>query len=142
MVYNINSLVNPRTRYTCGAALRLGDLKLIHGYAGTPDGYSDPYYGGKKQSPDPSGTSRTTRDPIFEECPEDADLTRLYDLAVDPREENDISAEYPDVMDLMMSRARQYVASMVPPRVDRQSVESIPSNFGGFFSPGRCQKEP
>ena len=58
--------------------------------------------------------------------------------AGDPEERNDLSESQPDMMKMLMSRLRRWMASGVPPRNAPIDPKGDPKNWGGVWSPGWC----
>ena len=143
MIYNIDpgthvtksSLRWPT--YQPGGAIRMGDMKLIRGDAGLPDGWIPP-----------ESTTEMT-DELIEDLAEiykntqvDPNQIRLFNISADPTERNEISEQHPELVKTMLARLNWYQESMVPPDVANETVAGNPNNFGGIWTDGWCASRP
>ena len=62
-------------------------------------------------------------------------LVRLYDLASDPEESNDISDDYPELVESLLSKLSQYNQTQVEPNYPPVDPLSFPELQGDFFKP-------
>ncbi|XP_070551873.1 arylsulfatase B-like [Ptychodera flava] len=105
-------------------AIRVGDYKLIHGHAGSPNDWIPP--------PENGCTRDYTNRRIT------GHYTMLFNIRDDPTERIDLSAEMPEKVDEMMARLRELEEEAVP-AIDLPSMkESSPKYFGNVYSPGWC----
>jgi arylsulfatase B len=88
-----------------GPAIRWKQWKLLQGTSGGPEESSH-------LNPDykpPPGYSRPAMGGISN------DTYQLFDISVDPGEQNDISNEYPQIVAILQSKLRDYQKTYVPP---------------------------
>lgn len=62
-------------------------------------------------------------------------LVRLYNLASDPEEKIDISDDYPELVESLLSKLSQYNQTMVEPNYPPVDPLSFPDLQGDFFKP-------
>lgn len=105
-------------------ALRVGDYKLISGFAGFPDGWYPP------------PTSNTTSRRCYERPKK---RLALYNVKEDPEERHDLSAGLPDIARELQRRLEAHARTMVPADDPPQDPSGNPDLWGGVFSPGWCQ---
>jgi arylsulfatase A-like enzyme len=63
---------------------------------------------------------------------------QLFDIANDPTEHNDISNLFPDVVDVLYDRLKQYIKTLVPSRYPPETARADPKYFNYTWSPGWC----
>ncbi|KAK3105238.1 hypothetical protein FSP39_020441 [Pinctada imbricata] len=130
LVYNYDQHLNPVQGH---AAIRIGDWKLIDGYPGQyPDWYKpDTVY----DLPDFNKPEKYFRDYIKM----NKSRYQLYNLKDDPTEHNDLSKQYLDKVRELSARLNELTKSAVKPNYpDIPDPKSLPSRFGGAWSPGWC----
>ncbi|XP_078610513.1 arylsulfatase B-like isoform X2 [Branchiostoma floridae x Branchiostoma japonicum] len=122
---------SPRTEFvyniddefpTKQGAIRVGDYKLIEGYAGKPDGWILP--------PNLAGSQLDSGDPVIG--------TWLFNLKDDPTEHHNLADSMPDKLKEMQAKLQQYRKSLVPAIFPAPDPKSNPDNWGGAWSPGWC----
>ncbi len=59
----------------------------------------------------------------------------LFDVEKDPQERKDVSAVYPDVVNMMLYKLAQYNATAVPAVFPPQDPRSNPELHGGVWGP-------
>ena len=65
---------------------------------------------------------------------------RLYDLASDPSESDNVAARYPDLVSEMMDRLAELEETALPPFTGPDILAGNPNLNGGFFGTGWCEK--
>ncbi|XP_078659954.1 arylsulfatase B-like isoform X1 [Branchiostoma floridae x Branchiostoma belcheri] len=119
-VYNIDNVFP-----TIQGAIRVGDYKLIEGFAGLPDGwYPPPNMTGSR--PD----NNLNKDPISG--------TWLFNLKDDPTEHHNLADTMPDKLKEMRAKLDDYRKTLVPAINPKADPKSDPKNWGGVWSPGWC----
>lgn len=118
MLYNSNPL---GAQSPTGSAIRFGDMKLIMGEPGPgfivePGGYPNDSLSGN------------------------ADNIKLYDLASDPSESDNVASRYPDLVSEMMRRLAELEGTALPPFTGPDILAGNPNLNGGFFGTGWCDK--
>jgi arylsulfatase A-like enzyme len=88
-----------------GPAVRYQNWKIVQGTSGGPDENDSTPKGSK--TPQPGGLTNTSY--------------MLFDLETDPSEENNLADQYPDVLQDLMYKLRQYQQSYVPPQANDDS---------------------
>ncbi|XP_066304132.1 arylsulfatase B-like [Branchiostoma lanceolatum] len=117
-VYNIDDILP-----TVQGAIRVGDYKLIEGFAGIPDGwYPPPNMTG---SPEPNSMN-----PIIG--------TWLFNLKDDPTEHHNLADTMPDKLKEMQAKLEDYRKTLAPAIHPKADPKSDPKNWGGAWSPGWC----
>ncbi|XP_046566689.1 arylsulfatase B-like [Haliotis rubra] len=107
------------------AAIRFGDLKLMQGSPGIHNGWAPlPHLG------------------IDEGVYEADNLVfppfMLYNITADPTEHFDLSAKYPDLLDMMKKRLENWKKSRVPAQDPSPVPRANPKYYDGVWSPGWC----
>ena len=119
-------------------AIRQGPHKLIRGDPGRPDGWIPP----------PAVVDINTEEysdqlqNIFtsEQCSPHTSL--LFNIADDPHEKTDISAQYPGVVARLEAALARYQARMIPPDVTTLVQRGNPVHWGDTWSSGWCSSRP
>ncbi|XP_070578823.1 arylsulfatase B-like [Ptychodera flava] len=129
-VYNIDEVDHP------GAAIRVGDFKLITGKAGNPDGWIPvPKADGAWEEIfflDEHEGSMASR-------PAPWNATYLFNIKDDPTEHHNLAEEMPDKVKQLNARLEELKKKLVPAiRPDPDHEKSDPRRFGGAWSPGWC----
>ena len=68
----------------------------------------------------------------------------LYNLTSDPKEQNDLALNQPEIVSKLFENLSRYYETMIP-MVQANTVssqEADPAKFGGFVSPGWCEAKP
>ncbi|CAH1273093.1 ARSB [Branchiostoma lanceolatum] len=122
---------SPRTEFvyniddefpTKQGAIRVGDYKLIEGYAGKPDGWIRP--------DNLTDTKADSGDPFIG--------TWLFNLKDDPTEHHNLADTMPDKLKEMQAKLAEYRKSLVPAINPPPDPKSNPQDWGGAWSPGWC----
>ena len=123
---------------------RVGDLKLIRGDAGKPDGWIPPsdVLGLEGEDLERAHKLFFSPSPYSEGLCGGQLKMRLFNLTADPNEKRDLSGERPDDVQRLLKRLALYESSMIPADATEQVKEGNPSNFGGVFRTGWCQPDP
>ncbi|KAI8515753.1 hypothetical protein Bbelb_065660 [Branchiostoma belcheri] len=116
-VYNIDD-----TFPTKQGAIRVGDYKLIEGYAGKPDGWIRP--------DNLTNAHQNSGDPITG--------TWLFNLKDDPTEHHNLADTMPDKLREMQTKLQDYRKTMVPAIWPKNDPKSNPKNWDGAWTPGWC----
>ncbi|XP_078610731.1 arylsulfatase B-like [Branchiostoma floridae x Branchiostoma japonicum] len=119
-VYNIDDY----SASTKQGAIRVGDYKLIEGYAGTPDGWIRP-------------DNMTAGKPDCA-CADPATGTWLFNLKDDPTEHHNLADSMPDKLKEMQAKLEEYRKTLVPAIFPPMDPKSFPAEWGGAWSPGWC----
>eukprot|EP00058_Branchiostoma_floridae_P021805 XP_002607295.1 hypothetical protein BRAFLDRAFT_88244 [Branchiostoma floridae] len=106
------------------AVPRVGDYKLIEGYAGTPDGWIRP-------------DNLTASKPDCA-CADPATGTWLFNLKDDPTEHHNLADSMPDKLKEMQAKLEEYRKTLVPAIFPPMDPKSFPAEWGGAWSPGWC----
>lgn len=151
MLYNERAVNNGKK--TVGAAIRVGDYKLILGEAGKPDGWIKPA----------KVVDISSAECIFDNCADIFDMAlleegnfcqpnatlthddrrvQLFNLAEDPEERHDLARAHPGIVKKLLNRLHELEKRMIPPDVALEIPEGNPNRFGGVFSSGWCKAEP
>lgn len=64
-------------------------------------------------------------------------LVKLFNIALDPYERTDLSAQYPDIVDRLLVKLTEYNETAVPVRYPPLDPKSDPSLHNGFWGPWR-----
>ncbi|XP_077995161.1 arylsulfatase B-like [Glandiceps talaboti] len=131
-VYNIDVVKDARS----GAAIRMGDYKLISGKPGHPDGWI----------PVPEIDGVWEEHVLMDEYEEMIELgvapknpTYLYNIKDDPTEHHDLSKHMPGKVSEMMARLKELKKKLVPAIHPKEEPDKAdPSKFGNVWSPGWC----
>ena len=151
-VYNLDTSILPLTG---AGAIRYGDYKLIQGYPGPLQDYTQPDENEQLQLTetlfdDEMMIRKATLDIYgnsgwFGRSSERYSRRRLsrwgeqlYNLKDDPNETTDVSNDNPYIVKLLRNKLQRYKASVVAPHSLRPSLRSNPARFGGYWSPGWC----
>ncbi|XP_046566661.1 arylsulfatase J-like [Haliotis rubra] len=107
------------------AAIRYGDLKLMQGSPGAHSGWAPlPHLG--------------IDEGVYEADKQTFPPFMLYNITADPTEHFDLSAKYPDLLEMMKKRLENWKKSRVPPQDTTAVPAANPKYFGGVWSPGWC----
>lgn len=122
-------------------AIRRRHWKLVLGLGGRYDGWVPPEDVGTK-----AGVARSTwNTPTTRSLPshslasETSDMVMLFNMRDDPLETTDLSSLYPEVVDTMRAKLREYSRDSKHPHSPKDDPRGHPSLHGGFFSPGWCE---
>ncbi|KAK6175123.1 hypothetical protein SNE40_013647 [Patella caerulea] len=124
-IYNLDDFYIPTQGH---AAIRVGDWKLILGYPGTFDGWYKPM-------------NETEDTPFYEMTWAPGDKpARLFNIADDPYEYNDVASQNPDIVANLTDRINQYRRSMVPAMYppDDPQADTIAKQNGNSWTSGWC----
>ncbi|CAH1273824.1 ARSB [Branchiostoma lanceolatum] len=122
---------SPRTEFvynidddfpTKQGAIRVGDYKLIEGYAGKPDGWIRP-------------------DNLTDSQPDSGDPitgTWLFNLKDDPTEHHNLADTMPDKLKEMQGKLEDYRMTIVPAIWPKNDPKGNPKHWDGAWSPGWC----
>ncbi|XP_078577792.1 arylsulfatase B-like isoform X1 [Branchiostoma floridae x Branchiostoma japonicum] len=116
-VYNIDDVFP-----TVQGAIRVGDYKLIEGFAGIFNGWYPP--------PNMTGSRPNSGDPI--------NGTWLFNLKDDPTEHHNLADSMPDKLKEMRAKLDGFRKTLVPAINPKGDPKSDPKNWGGAWSPGWC----
>jgi hypothetical protein len=100
---------NDQTDVWYGPAMRFENWKLVQGKSGGPDQYSNDSPGNPKE-PQRGGIADATY--------------MLFDLETDPLEIHDLASVYPDVVEQLVNKLRDYQKTYTPPQPE--SSEACP----------------
>ena len=103
------------------AALRVGDWKLLTGCPGDPNWY-----------PPPSSDLKVENVPTFEY---ENKKIYLFNIANDPEERHELSAEYPDKVMELLARLEVYNSTSVPVRYPPPDPAANPALHDGMWVP-------
>ncbi|XP_046566778.1 arylsulfatase B-like [Haliotis rubra] len=107
------------------AAIRYGDLKLMQGSPGDHNGWAPlPHLG--------------IGEGVYEADNQTFPPFMLYNITADPTEHFDLSAKYPDLLDMMKKRLENWKKSRVPAQDPSPVPRANPKYYGGVWSPGWC----
>ncbi|CAC5379756.1 ARSB [Mytilus coruscus] len=123
-IYNLDDSTVP---VNGKAAIRVGDHKLIEGFAGPYNGWYPP--------------AKYHDDSTFKEHDPKSFVTesfQLYDLIHDPNEHNNLYGKEKDVFTKLKARLDEYKKSIVPALNPANDPASNPLNYGGYWTPGWC----
>ncbi|XP_077994328.1 arylsulfatase B-like [Glandiceps talaboti] len=129
-VYNIDEVDPP------GAAIRVGDYKLIIGAAGNPDGWIP--------APKENGVWEEIvlmeeRESAIESGKAPWNGTYLFNIKDDPTEHHNLADVMPEKVQILKSRIEELKQKLVPAiRPASQEDKADPRRFGGVWSPGWC----
>eukprot|EP00058_Branchiostoma_floridae_P001619 XP_002587107.1 hypothetical protein BRAFLDRAFT_102624 [Branchiostoma floridae] len=101
---------------------KVGDYKLIEGFAGIFNGWYPP--------PNMTGSHPNSGDPI--------NGTWLFNLKDDPTEHHNLADSMPDKLKEMQAKLDGYRKTLVPAINPKSDPKSDPKNWGGAWSPGWC----
>ena len=126
ILHNIDPVETPwlpslKYKWCPQAALRVGDWKLLTGCPGDPNWY-----------PPPSSDLEVEDIPDFEY--EDKKVY-LFNIANDPEERNELSAQYPEKVGELLERLQQYNSTAVPVRYPPPDPAANPALHGGIWKP-------
>ncbi|XP_046368365.2 arylsulfatase B-like [Haliotis rufescens] len=107
------------------AAIRYGDLKLMQGNPGDHNGWAPLPHLGIDEGV--SQADNQTFPPFM-----------LYNITSDPTEHFDLSAKYPELVDMMKKRLENWKKTHVPSQDGSPVPNANPKYFGGAWSPGWC----
>ncbi|XP_070556162.1 arylsulfatase B-like [Ptychodera flava] len=129
-VYNIDE-VEPS-----GAAIRMGDYKLILGYAGAHGGWiPPPSVNGLWQEIVPMDDYEVQPGV----CADPTNSTYLFNLKDDPTEHFNLADKMPEKVQEMTARLEELKKKLVPAiQVPKEPKKADPRKFGGVWSPGWC----
>ncbi|XP_002732496.1 arylsulfatase B-like [Saccoglossus kowalevskii] len=121
-----------------GAAIRIGDYKLITGHPDLLYPYrdislTDNYYnyGDAPASGLPSTDQQS-------HAPAPQNVEYLFNVVVDPEERNDISADHPDIVQDLRDRLDEHRKLLIPPVNQTTELAGAAGNFNDVWSPGWC----
>ncbi|CAC5379758.1 ARSB [Mytilus coruscus] len=118
-IYNLDdSLVPIMGR----AAIRMGDFKLIEGFAGT--------YNGWYPVPENEEDAKIDEPKV--------DYYQLYNLRDDPNERNNLHTKEHSMLKKMKERLNEYRKYIVPPVTEKPDPASNPNKYNGYWTPGWC----
>ncbi len=142
LLYNIRP-AHWEDAHRYGAALRVGDLKLIRGYAGRPDGWIPPknVLGLDVEQADKAQEIIDVKEENELDCQGRLQL-RLFDLSSDPTERVDLAAERPEDVARLLTRLSELEGTMVEADVAHQEERFNPEYSGGVYRTGWCRAEP
>ncbi|XP_077981419.1 arylsulfatase B-like [Glandiceps talaboti] len=128
-IYNIDNF-----EQSPGAAIRVGDWKLIVGnpnmlYPGQFLHDVDDWYPIDRDVFIPQGARN------METPPPPANVTYLFNLKDDPEERYDLADKYPEKVEELRKRLREYKKNAVPHVDLTLDPRANPDNFNGVFSP-------
>ncbi|XP_046368922.2 arylsulfatase B-like [Haliotis rufescens] len=107
------------------AAVRYGDLKLMQGSPGDHNGWAPlPHVG--------------IDEDVYEADNQTFPPFMLYNITADPTEHFDLSATYPELVDMMKKRLENWKKSRVPAQSNAGVPAANPEYYGGVWSPGWC----
>ncbi|XP_046368967.2 arylsulfatase B-like [Haliotis rufescens] len=107
------------------AAIRYGDLKLMQGSPGANNGWAPlPHLGIDER--------------VYQADNQTFPPFMLYNITADPTEHFDLSATYPELVDMMKKRLENWKKSRVPAQDPSPVPAANPKNYGGVWSPGWC----
>ncbi|XP_048255353.1 arylsulfatase J-like [Haliotis rufescens] len=107
------------------AAIRYGDLKLIQGSPGDHNGWAPlPHLGIDER--------------VYQADNQKFPPFMLYNITADPTEHFDLSATYPELVDMMKKRLENWKKSRVPAQNNASIPAANPKYYGGVWSPGWC----
>nr|XP_002125106.3 arylsulfatase B-like [Ciona intestinalis] len=112
------------------AAIRSGDWKLLTGYAGMNEWVVPP------ECTHGNITIGQIRDD-FHVYPNSTKNVRLFKITEDPHEEREVSDQYPEVVNLLLARLKEYNTSSLPVDYPHNDKKSDPKRHGGFWLPWR-----
>jgi len=101
----------PKSYSWWGPAIRHLNWKLVQGESAGPDAHTRW----------PTGGSRTIQPPGDSSSSSSSSKYLLFDLEKDPREENDLSELYPDILQKMIYKLKLYRKSFVYPQINDDS---------------------
>ncbi|VDI79518.1 Hypothetical predicted protein [Mytilus galloprovincialis] len=118
-IYNLDDSLVP----TIGrAAIRMGDYKLIEGFAGAWNGWYP--------------VPETAEDVTINEPK--VDYYQLYNLRDDPYEHNNLHTKEHSMLEKMKERLQEYRKYIVPPLNRKPDPASNPNKYNGYWTPGWC----
>lgn len=136
--------IDPKNGYQ--SAIRVGDFKLLLGNPGGPDKWCDVCNFTTGCNDTSGGAPKLVKSggmvceaSIDERAPE----ALLFNIADDPREQRDLSAEQPEVLQRLLARLQSYNSSAVPvcfPAADRDELARPPVD--GFWGAFHDQSDP
>ncbi|KAF6022692.1 ARSB [Bugula neritina] len=108
------------------AALRHGDWKILTGDPGFDSWVPEPtlYSDYSRRFNDSSNTSSSSDQNVY-----------LFNIAEDPTEHFEVSAKYPDVVDMLLSRLAAYNSTAVPVFYPDTDSRCNPALHGGYWGP-------
>ncbi|VDI79517.1 Hypothetical predicted protein [Mytilus galloprovincialis] len=118
-IYNLDDSLVPMMGH---AAIRMGDYKLIEGFAGVYNGWYSV----------PENETATEKDDPKE------DYYQLYNLRDDPTEHNNLYTKERSMLKKMKERLEEYKKYIVPPVSMKPDPASNPNNYNGYWTPGWC----
>ncbi|XP_043196763.1 arylsulfatase I-like [Amphibalanus amphitrite] len=133
VVYNIDVEKKP------GAAIRVGDFKLIWGYPGSKnDWYPEP--GITELWPlVPTELAPARYTEVGEHRWSGSNTTWLFDLASDPTEHVNLAAQRPALVAELKHRLLRHRRRLVPADCPPDDPRGSPDNFGHVFATGWCE---
>jgi len=135
------------------AAFRMGDYKLVTGYPGMYDGwegdaqyplgytYDVDTYGVNTDAKVEARRARMGRgdtDAMIEYANKVQNRALLFNVMDDPEERHDLSAEKPELLQLMSGRLMDLYNDVEPAHIYHDIPEADPANYGGVWTPGWC----
>ncbi len=125
ILHNIDPLERPRPKHgyiSCPhAALRVGDWKLLTGCPG------DSHW-----IPPPNSSFDLNEEKYFNQ---DTKKLFLFNIAQDPEERHELSAQYPEKVKELLMRLEEYNNTPVPVRFPDPDLAANPALHGGAWSP-------
>ncbi|XP_002730830.1 arylsulfatase B-like [Saccoglossus kowalevskii] len=132
-VYNIDDdPISP------GAAIRIGDYKLITGHPDLLYPYrdislTDGWY--NYGDPPASGLPSTDQEA---NAPPPLNVEYLFNVVVDPSEKNNIADQHPDIVQNLRDRLDEHRKLLIPPVNQTTELAGDAANYCGVWSPGWC----
>jgi len=120
---------------TISAGIRVGEMKLILGDPGKPDGWIPPDSFNEKFEDDTNyGNKKMFKINGLE--------VNLFNITADPFEHNNIAEDNPTIVDELMDKLEEYKKTMIPPNVEPETEKGNPKYFNGTYAPGWCESKP
>ena len=134
ILHNYDPMASPGNHGCCGyAGLRSFEWKLLVNPGG-PDGwYPPPDWHGKAQLTATDGVRLNTG--LVEHMKEINTTVYLFRPREDPEERHEISAQFPDITQQLLTRLHQLMAEALPDGHRGTDPASNPKNFNGFWTP-------
>jgi len=112
------------------AGIRSGDWKLLTGEQGD-DRWVEP--------PEWHNVATWTAKPANSEHPgyqrKQSKLVQLFNIRDDPYERNEVSEQYPEIVDLLLAKLAAYNATAVPVNFPAEDHRADPKLLGGYWGP-------
>jgi len=145
-VYNIDPFPLKNSKFECQigtngntAGVRMGDMKLLVGYPGSPDGWIPPAQVGNSLDDKIGAASPFGRCHDFDAGSTSGTQIRLFNITADPLEKVELSRDHPEIVSIMMEKLDSYARTMVPVHDAEEILAGNPNVSGnGTWGPGWC----